>query len=109
MECNSRPEKRYSTTVNVALRRDTFTMKYLSQELCLNWYGECYRQKPLIRLLKRRAELEVSCYTTYSFVYLSLRRFGAVVEFLSATDAAVIRVLRFPGLSGIPETHFNLQ
>ncbi|KAF8361088.1 ptr-6 [Pristionchus pacificus] len=35
-----------------------FTGDVTFEELCLNWYGECYRQKPLIRLLKRRAELE---------------------------------------------------
>ncbi|GMR35058.1 hypothetical protein PMAYCL1PPCAC_05253 [Pristionchus mayeri] len=35
-----------------------FTGAVTFEELCLNWYGECYRQKPLIRLLKRRAELE---------------------------------------------------
>lgn len=28
------------------------------QDLCLNWYGECYRQTSLIKLLQNRHELE---------------------------------------------------
>ncbi|GMT13603.1 hypothetical protein PFISCL1PPCAC_4900 [Pristionchus fissidentatus] len=39
-------------------KTENFTGDVTFEELCLNWYGECYRQKPLIRLLKRRAELE---------------------------------------------------
>ncbi|GMS83324.1 hypothetical protein PENTCL1PPCAC_5499 [Pristionchus entomophagus] len=39
-------------------KSQNFTGDVTFEELCLNWYGDCYRQKPLIRLLKRRAELE---------------------------------------------------
>ncbi|CAJ0572554.1 unnamed protein product, partial [Mesorhabditis spiculigera] len=33
---------------------ETITFK----DLCLNWYGDCYRQSGLVQLLKRRKELE---------------------------------------------------
>ena len=30
------------------------------QEICLNWYGDCYRQKTMVNLLKNREKLEVN-------------------------------------------------
>uniref|UniRef100_A0A0R3RY43 SSD domain-containing protein n=1 Tax=Elaeophora elaphi TaxID=1147741 RepID=A0A0R3RY43_9BILA len=35
-----------------------FGNKCSFQDLCLNWYGECYRQTSLIKLLRNRYELE---------------------------------------------------
>ncbi|VDO43118.1 unnamed protein product [Onchocerca flexuosa] len=35
-----------------------FGSKFYFQDLCLNWYGECYRQTNLIKLLQNRYELE---------------------------------------------------
>ncbi|VIO93034.1 Patched family protein [Brugia malayi] len=35
-----------------------FGSKFYFQNLCLNWYGECYRQTNLIKLLQNRYELE---------------------------------------------------
>lgn len=28
------------------------------QDICLSWYGECYRQTNIVKLLKHRQELE---------------------------------------------------
>uniref|UniRef100_A0A915Q452 SSD domain-containing protein n=1 Tax=Setaria digitata TaxID=48799 RepID=A0A915Q452_9BILA len=35
-----------------------FNRKFRFQDICLNWYGKCYRQTNLIKLLQNRHELE---------------------------------------------------
>ncbi|KJH49457.1 patched family protein [Dictyocaulus viviparus] len=46
-------------TNNTEIINDTVSFQELFiQNLCMNWYGECYRQTSLITLLKHRRELE---------------------------------------------------
>ncbi|CAI5441258.1 unnamed protein product [Caenorhabditis angaria] len=46
--------KRHTNDTDIELMNTTMTFK----DVCMNWYGDCYREKNVIEMLKRRHELD---------------------------------------------------